>query len=454
MNKRQPDTITALATPTGKSGVGVIRVSGPKALAIGKAILKKEHLKPRYAYYLPFYDNETLLDHGIAIYFKAPNSFTGEDILELQGHGGPIVLDQLLKTTILHGARLAQPGEFSERAFLNDKIDLVQAEAIADLINATSEEAARSAVASLQGEFSSAIQTLVEKIIALRVFVEGALDFPDEEIDFISEGDVASQLKELIKQLEMIQSKAKQGVILREGMIIVIAGKPNVGKSSLLNALAERESAIVTDIAGTTRDLLREYIHIDGMPLHIIDTAGLRETDDQVEREGVKRAWQAIESADKILYMIDDQETESNPKKLWPEFFEKFHTTKPFVIIKNKIDRIHEKPRIEKQADYSVIYLSAKEKVGLEELKTYLKDYMGYHKHTEGIFTARRRHLDALARADEFLKTGQRHLQKENAAELLAEDLRTAQLALSEITGEFTSDDLLGEIFSTFCIGK
>lgn len=450
----RPETITALATPSGKSGVGVVRVSGPKAYEIAKAILETDQLKARHAYYLPFYDEEKLLDHGIAIYFKAPYSFTGEDVLELQGHGGPIVLDQILKTTIKLGARLANPGEFSERAFLNGKMDLTQVEAIADLINASSEEAVRSAVASLQGEFSNAIHQLVDHITQLRVYVEAAIDFPEEEIDFLSDGKVGASLIEIIDQLKIVKAKAKQGAILREGMTVVIAGKPNVGKSSLLNALAERESAIVTEIAGTTRDLLREYIHIDGMPLHIIDTAGLRETEDQVEREGVKRAWAAIETADKVLFVIDEKEKEHDPKKLWPEFFEKFHTIKPFVVIKNKIDISNEKAHIEKREHYSIVYLSAKEKKGLAELKNYLKEYMGYHQHTEGVFIARRRHLDAISRAHEFLLEAETQLQENQAGELVAEELRQAQQALSEITGEFTTDDLLGEIFSNFCIGK
>ncbi len=447
------DTITALATAPGKSGIGVIRVSGPKTLEIAHKLLKQKNIKSRYAYYLPFYDNDTILDEGIAIYFQNPHSFTGEDVLELQGHGGPIVLDLILKVILSLGARLARPGEFSERAFLNGKIDLVQAEAIADLIDASSEQAAQCAVKSLQGEFSNRIYALVDLITKLRVYVEASIDFPEEEIDFLSDGKVEESLNEIINQLDTVKQSAKQGALLREGMTVVIAGKPNVGKSSLLNCLAGRESAIVTEIAGTTRDLLREYINIDGMPVHIIDTAGLRESDDKIEKEGIRRAWDAIEKADKIIFVVDSQE-EDDPRVLWPEFFKRFHTRKPFVICKNKIDLFNGKARIEQKSDYSIVYLSAKENDGIELLREYLKSYMGYNTHTEGTFIARRRHLDALERADQFLISGKKQLQENRSGELLAEDLRQAQLSLSEITGKFTSDDLLGKIFESFCVGK
>ncbi len=456
MEKIKTETIVALATPPGKSGIGVVRLSGSLSSQIAKKILNKKSIKPRHAYYLPFYDTDKkILDYGIAILFKSPHSFTGEDVLELQAHGGPVILDCIIKTILSLGCRLAHPGEFSERAFLNEKIDLVQAEAIADLIDASSEQAAQSAISSLQGEFSNRIHQLVEVITELRIFVESAIDFPEEEIDFLSDNKVSSSLSKIIEKLESVKQSAKQGALLSEGMTIAIAGKPNVGKSTLLNSLAEKETAIVTDIPGTTRDLLKETINLDGMPLHIIDTAGLRESEDKVEQEGIRRAWGAIEHADKIIFVVDSAETkEVDPKKLWPEFFEKHQSRKPFVIVKNKIDLINEKPRIEQKDDYSIVHLSAKNQQGINELKEYLKDYMGYKTHAEGIFIARRRHLNALERAHQYLLSGKNQLEKNKAGELLAEDLRQAQLALSEITGEFTSDDLLGKIFESFCIGK
>ena len=456
MEKLKNETIVALATPPGKSGIGVIRVSGSCCSSVVKKILNKENIKARHAYYLPFYDNDKkVLDSGIAILFKAPQSFTGEDVLELQAHGGPVVLDSILKTILSFGCRLARPGEFSERAFLNDKIDLVQAEAISDLINASSEQAARSAVSSMQGEFSNCIKQLVEEITQLRIFVESAIDFPEEEIDFLSDNKVQDSLNKIISQLENVKLTAKQGTLLSEGMTVAIAGKPNVGKSTLLNSLSGTETAIVTDIAGTTRDLLKETINLDGMPLHVIDTAGLRESENKIEQEGIRRAWNAIEHADKIIFVVDSLETkEIDPKKLWPEFFEKHQSRKPFVIVKNKIDLTSEEPRIEQKEDYSIVYLSAKDRKGIERLKEYLKNYMGYKTHAEGIFIARRRHLDALERSYQYLLNGKIQIQENKAGELLAEDLRQAQLALSEITGEFTSDDLLGKIFESFCIGK
>src|SRR3989338_42913 len=316
------DTIAAQATATGRAGVGIIRVSGPAVSAVASAILGKVP-KPRTAEYLPFLDEQKqTLDQGIALYFPGPNSFTGEDVLELQGHGGPVLLDMLLRRVLdIKDVRIARPGEFSERAFLNDKLDLTQAEAIADLIDASSEQAARSAMHSLQGEFSRKIHDLVEKMIYLRIYVEPAIDFPDEEIDFLSDGKVAGDLADIISDLAGIQKQATQGSILREGMRVVIAGRPNAGKSSLLNALAGREAAIVTEIAGTTRDVLREHIHIDGMPLHIIDTAGLREATDKVEQIGIERAWQEIEQADRVLFMVDGTTTNAtSPAEIWPDF--------------------------------------------------------------------------------------------------------------------------------------
>ena len=316
------DTIAALATAPGQGGVGIIRVSGPAAREIAQRIARRD-LQPRYAHYGPFWSTEQTLDEGIALFFPGPHSFTGEDVLELQGHGGPVVMDLLLKACLAAGARQARPGEFSERAFLNDKLDLAQAEAIADLIEASSEQAARNALNSLQGAFSQRVHSLTESLIALRIYVEAAIDFPEEEIDFLADGHVLNQLQQVQAELSQVQRQAGQGALLRDGMTVVIAGRPNAGKSSLLNALAGRESAIVTDIAGTTRDILREHIHIDGMPLHIIDTAGLRDTEDQVERIGVQRAMAAIGEADRILLMVDASQPEAkNPDLLWPEFLE------------------------------------------------------------------------------------------------------------------------------------
>ena len=413
--------------------------------------------KPRIADYLPFKDADgTALDQGIALYFKAPHSFTGEDVLELQGHGGQVVLDLLLKR-ILHidGVRLARPGEFSEQAFLNDKLDLAQAEAIADLIDATSEQAARSALKSLQGEFSNKINALVDSVIYLRTYVEAAIDFPDEEIDFLADGKIETNLRHIIEQLEDVRREAKQGSILREGMKVVIAGRPNAGKSSLLNALAGREAAIVTDIAGTTRDVLREHIHIDGMPLHIIDTAGLRDATDEVERIGISRAWNEIEQADRIILMLDSSEPESRDlSKARAEFLAKLPTDIPLTIVRNKIDLSGEREGVSEEGGYQVIRLSAQNHSGVQLLREHLKQAMGFQTGIEGGFLARRRHLEALEKAAEHLQIGLQQLTEFHAGELLAEELRLVQGNLSEITGQFTSDDLLGNIFSSFCIGK
>ena len=450
------DTIVAQATPPGRGGVGILRVSGPKVQDVAKAVLGILP-KPRYAHYLPFLASDgTTLDEGIALFFPNPHSFTGEDVLELQGHGGPVILDLLLKRILdIPGVRIARPGEFSERAFLNDKLDLAQAEAIADLIDASSEQAAKSALSSLQGVFSKKINTLVESLIHLRIFTEAAIDFPEEEIDFLSDGKIAAELEQVIQRLNEVRQEAKQGSLLREGMKVVIAGRPNAGKSSLLNALAGRDAAIVTDIAGTTRDVLREHIHIDGMPLHIIDTAGLREASDEVERIGIERAWQEIDQADRVLFMVDSTTTnETNPEKLWPEFIERLPKNLPVTVIRNKADLTGEPLGYSEQNGYCLIQLSARTGEGITLLRDHLKQVMGFTSSTEGGFLARRRHLQALEKAAEHLNNGQYQLTTFHAGELLAEELRLAQEALSEITGEFTSDDLLGRIFSSFCIGK
>lgn len=436
------DTIVAPVTPPGKGGVSVVRVSGPLVSEIIKHVVQQP-LKPRYAHHLPFYtENKVIVDEGLALFFPNPHSFTGEDVLELQGHGGPVVVDQLVKRIIKLGARMAKPGEFSERAFLNDKIDLAQAEAIADLINANSQQAAQSAIRSLQGEFSTQIHDLVNQLIHLRMYVESAIDFPEEEIDFLSDGKISAKLNEVIKQLENVKNTTKQGVLLSEGITIVIAGEPNVGKSSLLNALSGRDSAIVTDIAGTTRDVLREHIHIDGLPLHIIDTAGLRSSDDVVEQEGIKRAKKAMATADEILVLVDASKENTVDLTQYPQ-------NKPITVVYNKVDLLSAAP---KYSDNS-IYISAKTGQGIDALKVHLKKTAGFHE-DGGTFIARRRHLDAIEEAHKFLLKGQTQLDEHKAGELLAEDLKLAQESLSTITGEFTSDDLLGEIFSSFCIGK
>ncbi|WP_299020824.1 tRNA uridine-5-carboxymethylaminomethyl(34) synthesis GTPase MnmE [uncultured Photobacterium sp.] len=450
------DTIVAQATPPGRGGVGIIRVSGPKAKEVALAVAGRE-LKPRYAEYLPFKNEDgSALDQGIALFFKGPNSFTGEDVLELQGHGGPVLMDMMIKR-ILHidGIRAARPGEFSERAFMNDKLDLAQAEAIADLIDASSEEAAKSAFKSLQGAFSTRVNELVEALIHLRIYVEAAIDFPEEEIDFLSDGRVSGDLNGIIDRLEAVRREANQGSIIREGMKVVIAGRPNAGKSSLLNALSGKDSAIVTDIAGTTRDVLREHIHIDGMPLHIIDTAGLREASDEVERIGIERAWDEIQQADRVLFMVDSTTTDAtDPKEIWPDFIERLPESMGLTVIRNKVELTGEEAGICHISNPTLIRLSARTGDGIDNLREHLKECMGFAGTTEGGFMARRRHLEALERAATHLETGKEQLEGFMAGEILAEELRLAQQHLSEITGEFTSDDLLGRIFTSFCIGK
>ena len=455
MNPNQ-DTIAAVATATGRGGVGIIRVSGPRARAMAITLGGREP-KPRYAHYGPlFADSGVVLDEGLLLFFPGPHSFTGEDVLELQGHGGPVVLDMLLRRCLQLGARMARPGEFSERAFLNDKLDLAQAEAIADLIEASSEQAARNALRSLQGEFSRRVHALTEKLIGLRIYVEAAIDFPEEEIDFLADGHVLSQLDAVRQELAGVLREAGQGALLRDGMTVVIAGRPNAGKSSLLNALAGREAAIVTDIAGTTRDVLREHIHIDGMPLHVVDTAGLRDTHDQVERIGVERALKAIGEADRILLVVDSTAPEADdPFALWPEFLEQRPDPHKVTLIRNKADLSGETVGLETCTDgHITLTLSARGLEGLDLLREHLKACMGYEQTSEGSFSARRRHLQALQQASASLEHGREQLTVLGAGELLAEDLRMAQQALGEITGAFTPDDLLGRIFSSFCIGK
>lgn len=444
----ETDTIAALATPLGYAGVGIVRVSGARVNEVMTRILKKTCV-PRHATYLKFYKDDVLIDEGIALYFQAPHSFTGEDVLELQGHGGPVVLDHLLKTILsIDGIRLARPGEFTERAFLNDKLDLVQAEAISDLIYASSELAAQSALHSLQGDFSKKINALIEELIYVRMYVEAAIDFPEEEVDFLSDATLTHAAQQLLKTLNDILLSAQQGSLLREGLKVVLAGKPNAGKSSLLNALSGRDLAIVTAIPGTTRDVLKEMIHIDGLPLHIIDTAGLRDSNDVIEQEGIRRALAEIKSADVILFLVDVGDTqETDPAAVCPELKAMIAADKSITVIQTKLD-------LNPQATGALIQLSVKTGQGLTELKNYLKSCAGFHASTEGVFMARRRHLQALEMAKTCVEEGFFQLMTAKACELLAEELRRAQEALSSITGEFTSDDLLGKIFGEFCIGK
>ncbi len=451
------DTVAALATPPGRGGVGILRVSGSRASIVARTLLGKLP-RPRQAEYLPFCDrNGITLDQGIALFFPGPHSFTGEDVLELQGHGGPIILDLLLQYILsLPGVRIAFPGEFSERAFLNEKIDLAQAEAIADLIDASSVQAARSALNSLQGAFSIKINELVKALINLRIYVEAAIDFPDEEIDFLSGGKIQTILNDVIVKLNQVRTEANQGRLIREGMKVVIAGKPNAGKSSLLNSLAGREAAIVTSIPGTTRDILHEHIHLDGIPLHIIDTAGLRDDAvDEVERIGIERAWHEIEQADYILLIVDGTSTPlHDPYMLWPDFITRLPPDISVTVVRNKADLTGEVVGTNKINDYFVFTISAKSGAGVDLLRIHLKQSMKFTGSNEGKFTARRRHLDALENANTHLLQGKEKLLSSYAGELLAEELRLAQQALSEITGKFSSDDLLDRIFSSFCIGK
>jgi len=430
------ETIAAIATPPGKGGVGVIRLSGPAARDIGER-LSSISLTPRTAHYALFRNQTSeTLDTGLAIYFVGPNSFTGEDVVEIQGHGGPLIQDLLLKEIIHLGARQARAGEFSERAFLNDKIDLAQAEAIADLIDSATAEAAKGAMRSLQGEFSNKVNDLLKELIHLRMYVEAAIDFPDEEIDFLADDKIRNSIQALQLRLANTITQAGQGAILRNGLRIVVAGKPNAGKSSLLNALAGHDAAIVTDVAGTTRDTVTETIDIDGLPVHIIDTAGLRDSDDVVEKIGIERARQAINQADHILHVID-----VNDSTPITEFGE--NTS----VVYNKIDLF-------KPEQHGGLNVSALTGQGINELREHIKALAGYAHGNETVFTARRRHLTALGAARDAVARGLEQLTLNNAGELLADELLQAQDHLNEITGEFTADDLLGEIFSGFCIGK
>ncbi len=452
----EQDTIAAVATAPGQGGIGIVRLSGSNAREIGHQLCGRD-FTPRHAHYCRFMDARgDTLDSGLALYFPAPHSFTGEDVVELHGHGGTAVMDLLLARCCELGARLAAPGEFSQRAFLNDKIDLAQAEAVADLISATTEAGVRSANRSLEGEFSRQVDQLMDKLVALRVYVEAAIDFPEEEIDFLAEGQVANRLEDVISQLETVTASARQGRLLRDGMKLVIAGRPNAGKSSLLNALSGEDTAIVTPIEGTTRDVLREHIQINGMPLHVVDTAGLRSSADVVEQEGIKRAWKEMASADHVLLVVDASDVDASAADadtLWPELHAELPESIPVTLIHNKCDLTGANPAVHRQADTTVITLSARTGVGLELLRGHLTSSMGFDADEAHGFIARRRHIDALQRAEECLRAGQSQVEA-GAGELLAEDLKRSHEYLGEITGAMSADALLGEIFSNFCIGK
>ncbi len=443
------DTIAAIATPPGNGGVGIIRISGVLATQIAGHLTTKSFL-PRQALFTAFNDKDgSVIDSGILLYFPNPSSYTGEDTIELQGHGGTVVLDMLLRRVLSLGARMAKPGEFTERAFLNNKLDLAQAEAVADLIESSTEQSVRSSQKSMQGVFSKQINALVDQLTELRMYVEAAIDFVDEEIDFLTDGIVENKINEISKKIQKIQNTAQQGRLLRDGMTIVLAGKPNAGKSSLLNALTGHEAAIVTEVAGTTRDILRERIQIDGMPLHIIDTAGLRESDNIVEQEGIRRAHEEIRQADKILLIIDSTDPETETDSLLNTLPAGLDITKVY----NKIDLSGMQAQIIESEHHSEIYLSIKQQIGIELLTEHLKKSVGFKGEADDVFIARRRHIEALSESQQYIACAKQQL-KNQSGELVAEDLRQAQNSLAEITGTFSSDDLLGKIFGSFCIGK
>jgi len=451
-------TISAVATPPGRGSVGIVRVSGPAATYIAEQIGGR--VPPAREAILSDFsirdENGTryVVDRGLMLHFPGPNSFTGEDVTEFQCHGGPVVLDLLHAETVRLGARVARAGEFTERAFLNNKLDLAQAEAIADLIDSASAQAAKNAARSLQGEFSVRITALVESLIHLRMYIEAAIDFPEEEVDFLADTHIVDQTTSLIADLDRVLDSARQGALMREGMTLVLAGKPNAGKSSLMNSLAGRDTAIVTAIPGTTRDILREHIAIDGLPVHIIDTAGLRESPDEIEQEGIRRALDEIRNADRLLLVIDSTSTDT-PDELISTYFRGLEDQLPAItIIHNKADLSGLEPGLSKNGETTICRISAKTGVGVDDLKTHLKSLVGYQNVNEGHFSARRRHIDALERARAEICLGLNQLRLDSAGELMAENLRIAQEALGEITGVFRSDDLLGRIFSSFCIGK
>ena len=444
-------TIAAIATAPGRGGIGIVRVSGRDCRAIASGLLGRLP-QPRTAELHRFLDAAgDAIDEGIALFFPAPASFTGEDVLELQGHGGPVVLDLLLRRVFELGARAAEPGEFTQRAFLNDKLDLAQAEAVADLIDSGSSQAARAALRSLQGEFSSQVHDLAEAVLELRMWVEAAIDFPEEEVDFLGDRALGTRLEFIRHRFAELAETARQGTLLRDGLTLVIAGRPNAGKSSLLNRLAGYDAAIVTPVPGTTRDVLRERIEIDGLPLHVLDTAGLRESRDEVEAEGIRRTHRELERADRVLFVVDSADAAAVADI--DADLAALPTAAPRTVLLNKIDRIGGEPRVD-AGEPPRVHLSAATGAGLELLRTHLKDCVGYHPAGTGVLSARARHLDALRRARAHVEEAHRLLTERHAGELVAQELTDAQKQLGEITGEVTSDDLLGRIFSSFCIGK
>lgn len=441
------DTIVAAATPPGVGGIGIVRVSGADTERIARRVLGSLP-EPRTATYRTFKDaGGAALDAGIALYFPAPASFTGESVLELHGHGGPVVVATLLDGIVALGARLAEPGEFSKRAFLNGKLDLVQAEAIADLIDSGTAQAARAALRSLSGAFSHTVTALAEQLIRLRMYVEAAIDFPEEEIDFLSDTALHDRLDACDGAFAELLAEARVGRVLRDGLRVVIVGKPNAGKSSLMNLLSGEDTAIVTEVAGTTRDVLREQINIDGLAVELIDTAGIRDNPDRIEAEGIRRARKALENADAVLWIQDARE----PRADAPD--EELPTGVPVLLVRNKID-LTDAVAGQNPDEDNVIYVSAKTGAGVDALERRIRQLAGYRDLGEGAFTARRRHIDALRRAHAHFVSGRKALDTARAGELLAEELRLSQLALGEITGAVSSDDLLGRIFADFCIGK
>jgi tRNA modification GTPase len=445
------DTIAAIATAQGRGGIGIVRISGRDCRTIARALLGRVP-EPRIAELHRFVDAAgEAIDEGLALFFPGPASFTGEDVLELHGHGGPVVMDLLLRRALGLGARAAGPGEFTLRAFLNDKLDLAQAEAVADLIDSGSEQAARAALRSLQGEFSSRVHELAEAVLELRMWVEAAIDFPDEDVDFLGDRALAARLESIRQGFAELSESARQGALLRDGVTIVIAGRPNAGKSSLLNRLAGYDAAIVTPVPGTTRDVLRERIEIDGLPLHVLDTAGLRDSPDEVEAEGIRRARQALEHADRVLFVVDASdevalaavETDLSALPSGP----------PRTVVYNKIDRIGEAPRV-LVGERTTVHVSAASGAGLDLLREHLKDCVGFHATGLGVVSARARHLEALRRSRAHVEEAHRLLVERRAGELVAQELTDAQVQLGEITGQVSSDDLLGGIFASFCIGK
>lgn len=442
-------TIVARATPSGRGGVGIVRISGSLVRTIAETMLG-QCPTPRVATLRAFTDeNGHALDTGLALFFPGPHSYTGEDVLELQAHGSPVLLEMLVSRVVSLGAEIARPGEFTERAFLNDKLDLLQAEAVADLIDAGSRTAARAAQRSLSGEFSAAVLRLNEKVTGLRMYVEAAIDFPEEEVDFLGADEILRRLDDVEQEFGRIEAAARQGRLLRDGIHVVLVGRPNSGKSSLLNRLAGYEAAIVTDQPGTTRDPIREHLEIDGLPVHIVDTAGLRDSVDVVEREGVRRARAQLAVADLTLLVIDATGDDDAGK-----LAEESPAGVPVIVVRNKIDLTGEAPGLVRNRESVVVRLSARTGAGLADLRELIKAQAGFAEAGEGTVIARQRHLDSIRRARAHFDAGREQLEKQRAGELLAEELRGAQQALAEITGEFTSDDLLGKIFGSFCIGK